>query len=387
MALANSWLESTQTMPVNRSLRRHRSQMWRHRPFICHATTFQQWLLRKYRWRPERAFGSPGLVFRRGFHPVTSPSWQHVTTYLLHIALTFPMALHRSGASTMPQGGVGRHIGLPFRPMTLRVGPPPRRTGLAADGRHDGIRATPGVGSWINQRGSWRPSVQADVFSVSSLTYQLIQKAGPPALGRFTGKVDASQTRLGESNGHLRIPQAQHPVELSHPRASAFIMTRVPMFLASGRPGVQSLLFGQPTGLRFMPMASQASSIAYVRHHAAPCPTELPYLEPSITFTAPKMIARLVGHTEGSISIDDAPRPMELPGWQPATLTLARPEAVLQPLRREGRVASVEQPLTGVQSLSTMPRTSSLDISHLTDQVYQALERKIRLEKQRRGYR
>jgi hypothetical protein len=388
MALANSWLTSPPTMRATRGVARYRSHLRRHSPLIRTALTFQQWLLRKYRWRPERVFVSPALVFRRVFHPVTTPSWHHVTSYLLHIALTLQVAQHQSGPRTTPQGAVWSHLGLPSRPMILLAGTPMQQTALAADGRHDGIMAISGASFWTNQPGPWRPSVHTDAFSVSSLTYQQMQEGVPPELGRFAGRMEGLQARLGASDGHLRSQPAQHPAELSHPRASALTVTKAQMLHPSAKPEVRSLLLGQPTEFPFLPIASQAPSITHVLHQRGQRFTELLYLMPSaISFTMPKMIARLVRHAEGSTSIDDAPRPTEFPIWQPAALTLARPEVVPQPLRREGSATSVEQPLTGVQSLTTMSGPPSLDISRLTDQVYHVLERKIRLEKQRRGYR
>jgi hypothetical protein len=47
---------------------------------------------------------------------------------------------------------------------------------------------------------------------------------------------------------------------------------------------------------------------------------------------------------------------------------------------------SFEEPMMKVQSLPTTSHPS-IDINRLTDQVYRALERKIHLEKQRKGYR
>jgi hypothetical protein len=49
--------------------------------------------------------------------------------------------------------------------------------------------------------------------------------------------------------------------------------------------------------------------------------------------------------------------------------------------------ASSQPPATPGAPWQAAPAAPEIDLPRLTEQVYQALERKIRLEKQRRGYR
>jgi hypothetical protein len=73
-------------------------------------------------------------------------------------------------------------------------------------------------------------------------------------------------------------------------------------------------------------------------------------------------------------------RPVDLSYVLPAASTVARPEQ-----RQEA--ASVFAPPVSFPAVPTPSQVPGLDVNRLTEQVYQALERKIRLEKQRRGYR
>lgn len=76
--------------------------------------------------------------------------------------------------------------------------------------------------------------------------------------------------------------------------------------------------------------------------------------------------------------------PMELSYLMPS---FGKPNTVFRPVRQNEEPVLFEKPIVGVQSPPPTSRTPDIDINRLTDQVYQALERKIRLEKQRRGYR
>ena len=73
-------------------------------------------------------------------------------------------------------------------------------------------------------------------------------------------------------------------------------------------------------------------------------------------------------------------RPMELSYVLQSPITVARPEQ-----RQEA--SGLFAPPTGRQSVPTPSQGPGIDVNRLTEQVVQALERKIRLEKQRRGYR
>jgi hypothetical protein len=88
---------------------------------------------------------------------------------------------------------------------------------------------------------------------------------------------------------------------------------------------------------------------------------------------------------EGPVIIHKARRPLELSYLPAAVAPPTKP--VFQLGRENAESAASERPQVGIHHPPKPSHAGSLDLNLLTDQVYQVLERKIRLEKQRRGYR
>jgi hypothetical protein len=92
-----------------------------------------------------------------------------------------------------------------------------------------------------------------------------------------------------------------------------------------------------------------------------------------------------VRQDEDSVIIHKAGRPLELSYLPTAATPLAKP--VFHSGRQKSDSTFSERPQVDIHPPPQPSHAGSLDLNLLTDQVYQVLERKIRLEKQRRGYR
>jgi hypothetical protein len=88
---------------------------------------------------------------------------------------------------------------------------------------------------------------------------------------------------------------------------------------------------------------------------------------------------------EESVIIHKAGRPLELSYLPPAATMLAKP--AFRPGQHSAESTFSERSRVDVHPLPKTSQGGGLDLNLLTEQVYQVLERKIRLEKQRRGYR
>lgn len=122
----------------------------------------------------------------------------------------------------------------------------------------------------------------------------------------------------------------------------------------------------------------------------------------ALSYPMPSAIAKAEIHSH-PVTRNDKPALFEQPvmdvqslsmpsrAIRPAELSYLIPTSVKsktsRPVRQNGESVFFEKPVMDVQSMTTNSQAPSIDINRLTDQVYQALERKIRLEKQRRGYR
>jgi hypothetical protein len=165
-------------------------------------------------------------------------------------------------------------------------------------------------------------------------------------------------------------------------------LTGFPALLPAALPWLKPTMRprpGQPEAeagfTQSLPMTSQASSRALFRLYNAQRLTAFPALLPgALPWLKPTMRPRL-GQPEAEASVvHKAQRPMELSYVQPSASTAARPE-------QRHETSGLFAPPIGYQSMPTPSQGPGIDMNRLTEQVYQALERKIRLEKQRRGYR
>jgi hypothetical protein len=129
------------------------------------------------------------------------------------------------------------------------------------------------------------------------------------------------------------------------------------------------------------PMTSQAFSQTLWHLYKAQRFTVFPALLPAARLLAQPTRRPQPGQAETEARFTHrGQRPVDLSYVLPAASVVARPEQ-----RQEA--AGVFAPPVSLQSVPTPSQVPGIDVNRLTEQVYQALERKIRLEKQRRGYR
>jgi hypothetical protein len=128
-------------------------------------------------------------------------------------------------------------------------------------------------------------------------------------------------------------------------------------------------------------MASQALSQTLFPLYEAQHRTAFPALLPAASILTQLTTRSQPAHPETEARFPHrGQRPVELSYVLPAASSVARPEQ-----RQEA--AGVFAAPAGYQSLPTPSQAPGVDVNRLTEHVYQALERKIRLERQRRGYR
>jgi hypothetical protein len=87
------------------------------------------------------------------------------------------------------------------------------------------------------------------------------------------------------------------------------------------------------------------------------------------------------------ILIAELQRPSDLSYLKSSLISSPKSQTISSQETQKAAWRSFEEPMMKVQSLPTTSPDTSIDINRLTDRVYQAFERKVRLEKQRRGYR
>lgn len=158
----------------------------------------------------------------------------------------------------------------------------------------------------------------------------------------------------------------------------------------------EGLFVSRPITYKPMRLLADAPRIAQPKYRSdlniskVQRPTALSYPMPSaIKFEQPVMDVQSLSMPSRAISIDNfrihkAQRPAELSYLIP---TSAKSKTTSRPVRQNGESVFFEKPVMDIQSMTANSQAPSIDINRLTDHVYQALERKIRLEKQRRGYR
>jgi hypothetical protein len=187
-----------------------------------------------------------------------------------------------------------------------------------------------------------------------------------------------SQLVLGESSqGQIR------PQVAKMPRATAF-----PALLPAARLLAQPATRPQPgqavAAAGFtpsLPMTSRTFGQTPLQLYKAQRLAAFPALLPAARLLTQPATRTQPGQVETAARFThQGQRPVELSYVLQAASLTARPEQ-----RQE--TAGVFAPPVSLQSMSTPSQAPGLDVNRLTEQVYQALERKLRLEKQRRGYR
>jgi hypothetical protein len=130
-----------------------------------------------------------------------------------------------------------------------------------------------------------------------------------------------------------------------------------------------------------LPVTSRAVSQTLSHLYKAQRLTAFPALLPATSITTRLATRSQPGQPEPDARfLPQGRRPVELSYVLPTASTVARPE------QRQEASGVFASPVSS-QSIPTPSQASGIDVNRLTEQVYQALERKIRLERQRRGYR
>jgi hypothetical protein len=173
----------------------------------------------------------------------------------------------------------------------------------------------------------------------------------------------------------LQVTKIQRVTALPAPLQLALPLGKPTMHTQPGRPTAHADI---PQSL---PMTSQALSQTLLHREKAQHRTAFPALLPAASIVTQPTRRTQPGQSETDAGFTHrGQRPVELSYVLPAASTVARPEQ-----RQEA--AGVFASPTGYPSMPTASQAPGIDVNRLTEQVYQALERKIRLEKQRRGYR
>lgn len=318
---------------------------------------FHQWITRKYGKPSHCVSGFPILYFLRLFRPVIITDQKNLIVYPIQITLpSFVMIQHE----TLTQVNV-------------------KRSSISLNSRQNSSLLT----------------VHSDVFGTSVITYQQMRtmnaiKSIQTQIQRFASKVKHVEGHIDNVDGNVRIHKTQQSMGVFHPMPLTTIVAepkKIPRLME--QQNEESVFWGQAVGdVQSLTMASQMPGTGNFRTHKAQRVGMLSDLMPQvITFTKLKMIPGPVGHSETSIALPKAQRSMEFSYLMPSVTTSAEPKSISRIAGQNKESVFVEQPGRDIQSLSATSQMPGIDMNRLTDQVYQTLERKIRLEKQRRGYR
>jgi hypothetical protein len=165
-------------------------------------------------------------------------------------------------------------------------------------------------------------------------------------------------------------------------RATAFLAL-LPVALPLFKPTLRTRP-GQPEAdagfTPSLPMTSQTLSQTLFHLYKAQRLTAFPTLPAASILTQPTTRTQPWQSEAETSFVHKAQHPIDLSSGLPSALSVASPE------QRQEAAGLFASP-TGRQSVPTISQVPDIDMNRLTDHVYQALERKIRLEKQRRGYR
>jgi hypothetical protein len=303
---------------------------------VCIKANFQQRIVEKYRRSLDLGLEVPNLLFLRSSRHVIMPNQKTLITAPVHIALIIQVLKTQNMVRETISREKPIHIQMSTRNTSI-VSMTIIRTWTVqnAENRQDlSIEKLPSS-SWHNTR---RPYVEnRQDLSTEKLSSRSWHNTSQPYI---ENRQDLSTEKLSSRSWH----NTSQPLSLSiHESLSTRTFSKMETIAErsnASNPNVPIHKPGGPPG---------------VRQH------------------------------EQSVIIHKAGLPLELSYLLPAATTLAKP--VFQPWRQNAESSFPEQPQVDVHPVPKTSHAGSLDLNLLTDQVYQVLERKIRLEKQRRGYR
>jgi hypothetical protein len=177
-----------------------------------------------------------------------------------------------------------------------------------------------------------------------------------PELGRFSGTMEHWAEPFDSANGHVHSPKIKRLTAFPALLPAASLLPKPTRWTRPIQPEADTGVFA-PRLTAFPALLSAASTLTQPTKHTQPA-----YPEAETGF------------------IQQGQRPVDLSYVLPAASTVVKTEQ-----RQEA--SSRFAPPIGFPAVPTPSQVPGIDVNRLTEQVYQALERKIRLEKQRRGYR
>jgi hypothetical protein len=388
MDLVSNSRRSLQNMQVSQSYLWHGRTP---RPWplpLGSRTGFHQWLLQKYRWPSHRVFGFPALVFPRPFRPAVLREPKNSIFYVMHITLVTPALQSQLVLRDRLRHQTWLSPQRPWRHMQrISMATTPWWPMTAADDFRTRPLAQRESGAWLNAPRPWRLPIPEHALMVRSITYQQTQTAVntvrvvQPELWRFLDTTQHWIERFERSTGHTHIPKMQRPTAFPDLLPTTGTLPKPAKLTRPVQPEVDTSYFASPISIQSLSTTSRASSQALFRLYKAQRPTTFPALLPAASTLSTAPVFPQLGQSEaGTGFTPQAQRPVALSYVLPAVSTVARPEQ-----RQEA--AGLFTPPTGWQSVPPPSQVPGIDVNRLTEQVVQALERKIRLEKQRRGYR
>jgi hypothetical protein len=351
-------------------------------------TGFYRWLLRRYRWSSNRVLGFPVLVFLRPFRPAVPREPKNSIMYMLHLTLVTPALQSQLVLRDRLRHQTWLSPQRPWRPtQRISTATTPWWPMTAADDFRTRPLAQRESGAWLNAPRPWRLPLPEHALMVRSITYQQTQTAVntvrvvQPELWRFLGTTQNWIERFERSTGHTHIPKMQRPTAFPALLPTTGTLPKPARLTRPVQPEVDTSYFASPISIQSLPTTSRVSSQARFHLYKAQRSTTFPALLPAASTLSTAPIFPQSGQSEaGTGFTPQAQRPVDLSYVLPAVSTVARPEQ-----RQEA--ADLFAPPIGWQSVPTPSQVPGIDVNRLTEQVVQALERKIRLEKQRRGYR
>lgn len=337
---------------------------------VINNTNFHQWIIGKYRRLSNRVAGFPSLYFLRPFRPVTTMTQKNFILHPIQIILPTLVLKSQVVLREMIQRETLTPKEVPFCGMNLiSTIVRPQWIMSIIDSRQNQSKAKPASIAWNSRQHPSLLAMHDNLVVTNAITYQPIWRM--EAIKHIQTKI---QLDNADNNFPIHKTQRFMGAGLFH---SQYREMPLVVSLSNHAEHILSDRLRVNGLKRFAKGFEKNETILLIG---------MRYLKsPTVTLANLKAVSSLIGYAEESITIPNAQQGTKFYYLLPPSIT--RPKMVSQQVGQNEGSAFVEQSIRNIQSLPTTSQTPGIDINRLTDQVYQALERKIRLEKQRRGYR
>jgi len=375
------------TMQISKSLLSPYRSVVRHMALAQRHSAFCHRLCQKYRHQARRALGFQTLLWRQPSQRAIAPQQHHLSVYPINIALHMA-ALEQHVVSRAvvygPRLIPATTLRSSLHPVALTV--MTQRWGVTVD-RHPSLMLNErlSVPRSHTQQGAYA-FVYERVLAASTLVQQMHAITSSVQGRNVAGQLYQFSTSTNFFNAH----------SMPYPMVFLKTMPACPAFVKPGAISQQRMRQRETSysqqlltyGQAFL-MTARIPSMGGLPFRNVQRPSEVSSRVPAtITYVTPPTVLRFAAPQEETASTTKALRPMEFAYLAPVATTLARPHTDAQVVQQHNGVAGlVEAQTMRTPAFPGAAQTPSLDMNRLTDQVYQALERKIRLERQRRGYR